>query len=156
MHTDYPEPGSPEDWLRYARSDLEIARVTRSGDMLLEGLCFHAQQTAEKALKAVLLSMKIPFPRTHSIRRLLDLLPTTLAIPETVQESAILTDYAVTVRYPGEVEPVEQGEYEQALHIAEQILNWAEQMLEKQTAAQEEAQASSGTSICDHDINSNH
>ena len=47
--------GSAVDWLRYAESDLEIARITQSSLILLEGLCFHAQQAAEKALKVVTL-----------------------------------------------------------------------------------------------------
>ena len=46
-------PGSPSDWLRHACSDLELARVARTPKILLEGLCFHAQQAAEKALKAL-------------------------------------------------------------------------------------------------------
>ena len=45
--------GSPEDWLRYAHSDLELARVPPPPKVLFEGLCFHAQQAAEKSLKAV-------------------------------------------------------------------------------------------------------
>ncbi len=49
-------PGSPADWLRHAHSDLELARVGRATKVLLEGLCFHAQQAAEKALKAVLVA----------------------------------------------------------------------------------------------------
>ena len=74
MLPDDHRAGSSEEWLRYAHSDLEIARVTPSPKMLLENLCFHTQQTAEKALKAVLIALSIPFPRTHSIRRLLALL----------------------------------------------------------------------------------
>lgn len=60
-----PEPhqtGSPEEWLRYARSDLMIAKITPTAAMMLEGLCFHAQQTAEKALKAILSPMESKFP----------------------------------------------------------------------------------------------
>ena len=40
--------GGPADWLRYAYSDLELARVTRPSNVLFEGLCFHAQQAAER------------------------------------------------------------------------------------------------------------
>ncbi len=47
------EPGSPADWLRHAASDLKLARIARPPEVLLEALCFHAQQAAEKALKAV-------------------------------------------------------------------------------------------------------
>ena len=47
--------GSADDWLRHAESDLSLAQIKRNGDeILIETLCFHAQQAAEKALKAVL------------------------------------------------------------------------------------------------------
>jgi len=123
--------GSPEEWLRHAHSDLEIARVTPSPEMLLEGLCFHAQQAAEKALKALLIALGIDFPRTHSIRRLLDLLTTDLNVPETVQETAGLTDYAVLTRYPGDLEPVTEEEYQEAIRLAEMVLSWVEQTMQE-------------------------
>ena len=130
MLPDNHRAGSFEDWLRYARSDLEIARVTPSSGILLEGLCFHAQQTAEKALKAVLIAFEIPFPRTHSIRRLLDLLPPDLSVLEDVQNAASLTDYAVLTRYPGDLEPVNEEEYQEALRLAEAVLSWAERSIQ--------------------------
>lgn len=79
-----PEPGSPQDWLRHARSDLAIAAGPRSEDVLTETLCFHAQQAAEKAIKAVLVSRQFPFPRTHSIERLLDRFRYDLPLPRRV------------------------------------------------------------------------
>jgi len=33
-------PGSPADWLRYAYSDLELARVKRPPKVLFEGFAF--------------------------------------------------------------------------------------------------------------------
>jgi HEPN domain-containing protein len=69
------EPGEPGDWLRHARSDLEVARTPRNSKILLEDLCFHAQQATKKALKPVLVFKSVPFLRTHNIRTLMDLLP---------------------------------------------------------------------------------
>ena len=54
MPLEPPTPGSPEDWLRHARSDLALAQQWQVPDVLLAALCFHAQQTVEKSLKAVL------------------------------------------------------------------------------------------------------
>lgn len=125
-------PGSPASWLCYANSDLELARVVRQPKVLLETLCFHTQQAAEKALKAVLVEHSIPFPKTHSVGRLLDLLPSSLHTPVEVQESASLTDYAVFSRYPGEIEDVEEEEYQNALRLAETVVKWAEDII-KQT-----------------------
>jgi HEPN domain-containing protein len=53
-------PGSALDWLRHAKSDLALARLQPSPDVLLAQLCLHAQQAAEKALKAILVSRGIP------------------------------------------------------------------------------------------------
>ena len=51
-----PDPGSPSDWLAHAKSDLNIARLARDrADVLPAQVCFHAQQAAEKALKAVVM-----------------------------------------------------------------------------------------------------
>lgn len=51
---DVEDLGSPSMWLAYARSDLALARVGPGAEVLAEALSFHAQQAAEKGLKAVL------------------------------------------------------------------------------------------------------
>lgn len=119
-------PGSPSDWLRHAWSDLELAQVVRNSRILLEDLSFHAEQAAEKALKAVLIFKSIPFPKTHNIRTLLDLLPRDVIPTKEVKEAAGLTDYAVLSRYPGDLEPVTDEEYRKALSLAEIVVKWAE------------------------------
>ena len=55
MPPDPISPGSSEDWLRYAKADLALAQVPLPAGGLYELLCFHAQQAAEKSLKAVLM-----------------------------------------------------------------------------------------------------
>ena len=97
---------------------------------MLEGLCFHAQQTAEKALKALLVSHNCEFPRTHNIGTLLDLLHDIVSIPSEVEDASGLTDYAVITRYPGETEPVNMDEYQQAVHLAHTVLEWVQQLLQ--------------------------
>ncbi len=63
-------------WLSYAESDLDVARMIlenlRSKASLLGAASFHAQQAAEKALKAFLIFHQQPFPKNHSIKELLD------------------------------------------------------------------------------------
>lgn len=121
--------GGPAEWLRYARSDLELARVGRPAEVLFEGLCFHAQQAAEKAIKAVLIAKGVPPPRTHNIRILLDLLPRRDTPPQQVDDAASLTDYAVLSRYPGDFESVDEEEYTEAVELAKTVLLWAETII---------------------------
>ncbi len=97
----------------------------------MEGLCFHAQQAVEKSLKAVLISLRIPFPKTHSIRMLLDLFPESILVHEGIEDVAILTDYAVLARYPGNTEPVEENEYQEAIRLAEAVVDWAEEQIRR-------------------------
>ena len=124
-----PEPGSPADWLEFARSDLELAKVRVRPEVRLESLCFHAQQAAEKSLKAVLLARRVPFPRTHNLSALVDLLPASVDAPPGVEEAVRLSDYAVTARYPGGQEPVEVAEYDEAVRLAQAVVEWAEGLL---------------------------
>ena len=125
-----PEAGSPEDWLRHARSDLALARSRASEEVLLESLCFHAQQAAEKAIKAMLVGHGAQVPRTHSLRMLVDQLAQLMPVPDAVEACVELTAYGVAARYPGDEEPVEPAEYEQAVALAAQVVAWAQTHVE--------------------------
>ena len=124
-------PGSPKDWLAHAESDLNLARVAREQkDVLPEQTCFHAQQTAEKALKAVLLFKGIDFPLVHDIEELLELAKQNgLALPREVSDAGTLTPYAVEARYPGRLEEITSSDVDEAIHLAEAVLRWAADVL---------------------------
>ena len=111
-------PGSPEDWIRYARADLALARVPLPQGGLYELLCFHAQQAAEKGLKAVLVCYSVEFPKTHILERLVDLLPVEVARTPELYQASRLSIYATVSRYPGEIESVDEGEYREAVRLA--------------------------------------
>ena len=124
-----PEKGSPQDWLIHAESDLQLAATGKSPKVLYETLCFHAQQAAEKALKAVLIANNVPSTKTHNIGTLIGMLPGKVAFPEELEEATGLTTYAVMARYPGDLEPVIEDEYTEAIGLAEKVLNWAKDQL---------------------------
>jgi len=119
--------GSPQEWLRRAKSNLALARQARSEDIYWEDLCFETQQAAEKALKAVLIAKEIPFRYIHDLAELLTLLENHgISLPETVRRAASLTDYSVEARYPGPFEPVTEDEFIEALSLAEAVVAWAD------------------------------
>ena len=126
MPHDSIAPGSPQDWLRYARADLAVASGPLPEGALYQLLCFHAQQAAEKSIKAVLLHCGRRIERTHSIERLVDLLPESLPRQPELIESARLTPYAVLMRYPGTSEPVTERDHQDAVGLAKGVINWAE------------------------------
>ena len=127
MPPDALSPEDPREWLRRARSSLARARLGHGQpDVLLEDLCFDAQQASEKALKALFVLKSAAVPRTHSIADLLTAL-TALGfdIPGQIEGAASLTDYAVAARYPGPSEPVATEDFEAAVELAQAVVTWA-------------------------------
>lgn len=123
------DPTQPASWMAFARSDLQMTRLPRTDDIMLETLCFHAQQAAEKSIKAVLVSRGVRVPRTHSIEALIDLLPQDIERTPDLIASANLSDYATTFRYPGMEEPVTEEEYHEAVCLAGSVVHWAESII---------------------------
>jgi hypothetical protein len=73
-----PEIERARAFLARADADLAAVRALETLDTVPDEIVgFHGQQSAEKLLKAVLVGHGIEFPRTHSLRFLLDCSPTT-------------------------------------------------------------------------------
>lgn len=122
--------GTPEEWLRRAKSNLAKAKQPKPKEAYWEDLCFDAEQAAEKAVKAVLTHRGVEFPKIHDIGELLSLLEQSgEKIPQYLWRADDLTQYAVETRYPGPAEPVTQKEYRQSVKIAEQVVKWAEKII---------------------------
>ncbi|MEW6351662.1 MAG: HEPN domain-containing protein [Thermodesulfobacteriota bacterium] len=116
------------DWLAQAVRDLEQARASRS-DGRHEWACFAAQQAAEKAVKALHLSLGQE-AWGHVVARLLTDLP--LSLPEDVVDKArVLDNFYVPTRYANghpEGAPFEHYgpiQSEQAIRYAGEILEFA-------------------------------
>lgn len=130
MPQDKHVPGSPEDWLARAIGDLALARVPLPEGGYYEDLCFHAQQAAEKAIKAVYKKHDLAFRYIHDLGELLaDLMDMGITIPPDVEAAQILTAYAWEARYPGLAEPVTREEYQEAVQQADDVVRWAKNSL---------------------------
>lgn len=95
-------------WLKKAESDLAAADLCLEAGRALDAACFHAQQAAEKFLKAYLLAQGADFPLTHNLEKLMELAarydPDFARIKPLGLE---LTPYAVELRYDSEFWPTE-------------------------------------------------
>lgn len=95
--------GLVRQWVEKAEEDFRNAEHT----LTLKERCpfgtvvFHAQQTAEKYLKALLTLHAVEFPKSHDLGELSRLLPQGIQPPLTPREEETLTGYAVVTRYPG-------------------------------------------------------
>lgn len=93
------------EWVAKAEDDflsaIDLAR--RRKHPVWNIVCFHAQQCAEKYLKARMQDAGVAIPKTHDLEILLNQLltiePLWAAFRPATQN---LTDFAVSFRYPGE------------------------------------------------------
>lgn len=120
-----------KEWMNRAKSNLHLAKESNRQEVYFEDLCFQAQQAAEKALKALMIFLDIEPPRSHNFNILLLKLGEKIEIPKVCNDVIDLNDYAVQTRYPGDYTPVDIDEYHNAIEIAERIVTWASEYIQK-------------------------
>ncbi len=98
-------------WVARAEEDYLVAVMSlRRKQPLTVTACFHAQQCAEKYLKALLLAHDCAFPRSHDLRLLSGLCnEADVWVDVAVIRLDSLSFYAVNTRYPGEGLTLEQA-----------------------------------------------
>ncbi len=114
----------PEAWLRRANGSLSRAKISKKDDQFYEDFCYDCQQSAEKALKALILRLGLTLHKTHSFRKLLDELSKRIEIPVHIYDVLKIEIYAVTTRYPDDFIEVDEEEYKIAVEIAERVYLW--------------------------------
>jgi HEPN domain-containing protein len=106
-------------WVEKAEEDYLVAtRLLREPEDVFSSICFHAQQCVEKYLKALLTLRGIQFPKTHSLRFLLEILPDDADPGGTPAEIVPLSRYSADLRYPADAERVTRSEAEKAVAVA--------------------------------------
>lgn len=92
-----------EEWVTTAEGDYVSAKreVSAQEDPNYDSAFFHAQQCAEKYLKAMLCEANIAVPKMHDLNLLVDLLPVLGEFAQMHEALEELTAGAVESRYPG-------------------------------------------------------
>jgi len=98
------------DWLAQADRDLALAVTARAAGSF-EWACFAAQQAAEKAVKAVILS-RGGEPWGHSVLALLAALPEGVAVEDRLRDNARALDKLyIPTRYPNGFDQGKPADY---------------------------------------------
>lgn len=109
-------------WLRYAKEDLDAATDgLTDGTLRPRHVCYHAQQSAEKSLKAALLLAGRDFPFTHDLDVLADLLPSESPVRRARIGLGWLTEWVVEGRYPSEWKEATEADAVKALDRAKRV-----------------------------------
>ncbi|MFW6159137.1 MAG: HEPN domain-containing protein [Planctomycetota bacterium] len=118
-----PEAELAVEWLRKGDDDLAASRLMLTASEPIPWIAaFHAEQAAEKFLKAFLTFHRVEFARTHDIGYLLglcvELAPQLAALSDAAPD---LTDFAVEARYPFPRKDPPLDEARRALQIARDL-----------------------------------
>ena len=116
---------TPQEWLRYAEADLGVAeRELLSGEPAYPTICFLCQGAVEKFLKGYLIAQGWTLEKTHDVVELLAFCADFDAELGTMAaEGAVLNEYIVAGRYPGDLtfEEIGEAQAEEALKAARHI-----------------------------------
>ena len=109
------------EWVETAEEDYVGMRQLQQGQHPVHNsICFHAQQCVEKYLKAWLQEANIPFPRTHDLKELLELIIPSVPIWQVWEpDFSALFKYAVATRYPGASATADNAAH--AVHICDTV-----------------------------------
>lgn len=109
-------------WIEHAEEDLRLAKYALKIKISCpyKLIAYHAQQCAEKYLKAFLALKKVDFPYTHNIALLTELCSVHAHWIKELQGAETLTPYAITARYPGKYK-VTKKEAVKAVEIATNV-----------------------------------
>jgi len=118
--------------LRKARDDAYVAsQLAQDPNGPVWVLGFHAEQAVEKALKAVLSSCEVVYPRTHNLVTLVELLRANATeLPPDGEALAQLIPFGVAMRYEDAVAEDELVvDRVWALAVVDRTLDWAQRLV---------------------------
>jgi HEPN domain-containing protein len=122
------------EWVKKAEGGYVTARRERLARLTpnYDAACFHAQQMAEKYLKAYLQAHELEIPRSHDLIELLNLCqPNDPAFALLEPDFKELNGYAVGIRYPGQ--QADKEDAVQAVRLARVIREFVRQRLKLDT-----------------------
>ena len=132
-----------KEWLTFAWTDFESAKYLEGAPFYprpLNVICYHCQQAAEKAVKALIVyfGSQGGMPKVHDISFLLNQIKNIVQQRKGIEidhsllvMADSLSKYGVAPRYPNEIE-VDEYQVKKALSDSETILNWVDDVIATQ------------------------
>lgn len=119
-----------QSWFEKAQNDWTTVKILMENEFHPQDvICYHCQQYVEKLLKGFLTGQEIKFPRTHDLRRLIQLsqeLPQLSDLNDIADE---LTSYSVQSRYPDPFISVTNEQVKEAVEGAKSFAEILEPVL---------------------------
>ena len=120
----------PSAWLKKANSDLIVIRMCLTNEETLDAAAYHAQQVAEKALKAFVVFHLKDVKKTHDLEYLVDVCSRfDFSFIQLRDYAARLNGYVTYSRYPDDYFTIDLDEAKVAYKRAKHIFDFVAQRL---------------------------
>jgi len=119
------------EWLRFVKMDQNTAchLFESMHPQPLEIICFHCQQAAEKAIKALFILKEIEVIKIHDLAILLHKIEAFFSVPVAVKNAGDdLTPFAATFRYPQSPD-IDEALTRKALADMETVITWCKEQI---------------------------
>ena len=117
-----------KEWLKASKIDLDSIEYIIQAEHLTSVVAFHAQQSVEKSLKALLLSNAIRIPKIHSLNKLFKMVERDLTI-DSFEIIDMLDDLYIESRYPGDMGLLPYGQ--PTIEDAHEFYHFAQDIFDK-------------------------
>ena len=120
-----------KEWLRFVEMDRSTAQhlFNTMHPQPLEIICFHCQQAAEKAIKALFILKEIEVIKIHDLAILLYKIEAFFSVPVAVKNAGDdLTPFAATFRYPQSPD-IDEALTRKALTDMETVITWCKEQI---------------------------
>ena len=109
-----------QQWRAKAESDWTAVEIlTSSKRCPADAVCFHCQQFVEKLLKGLLTLHGVEAPKTHDLRRLIQLAEPLVPELSPLSDAAdFLSSHGVATRYPDDWRHIEPAEMKEMIELA--------------------------------------
>lgn len=121
MNSDSRE--AAQKWAAKAQSDWRAVEILLASKRCpADIVCFHCQQFVEKLVKGLLTLHGVEAPKTHDVRRLIQLAESfEKELSRLSDSSDMLTVHGVETRYPGDWQQVESEEMNMVVELAREF-----------------------------------
>ncbi|MFH1098906.1 MAG: HEPN domain-containing protein [Candidatus Uhrbacteria bacterium] len=118
------------DWFKRANEDIGAAALMLDEGSFPNPICFHAQQSVEKALKGYLAANEVRPEKTHDLLELLTACANFDTSFNSLRDDAqYLKRFYIEARYPGDFPSYTLGEAQKAYDAAKRIHSFVENRL---------------------------
>lgn len=141
-----------KEWLKLANDDLSLIEQIINEEHLTHLAAFHAQQSIEKCLKAIIEENELELEKIHNLQKLLNIIKSKIHLTIDIEIFKTLDRLYISARYPGDLGLLPDGkptieDTNKYFQFAKNIYEQVKQALDEDSERAEDKDETEGESL---------